>query len=120
MGRGGAMGDIVRGGSATAEPRFAYSAHLEIAGLSPGRPYWYRFASGDAMSRVGRAVTAPAAGSRLDRLRFAFVSCSNYQYGYFSPYPHLPHQPPEIRLFLGDFLYQFTTPRPPTPPPHTP
>src|SRR5260221_7631009 len=48
-----AMRDIVRRGSATAEPRFAYSAHLEIAGLSPGRPYWYRFASGDAMSRVG-------------------------------------------------------------------
>jgi alkaline phosphatase D len=29
-------------------PRYAYSVHAEIAGLQPGRPYWYRFISGDA------------------------------------------------------------------------
>src|SRR5690348_12503211 len=80
---------IVQQGTATAEAAFAHSVHVEVRGLAPGRPYWYRFTSGTAQSRVGRAATAPAPGSRLDRLRFAFVSCSNYELGYFSAYRHL-------------------------------
>src|SRR6202034_3306094 len=43
-----AMRDIVQRGEATAEQAFAYSVHLDVAGLQPGRPYWYRFVSGDA------------------------------------------------------------------------
>ena len=84
-----AMHDIVRKGEATAERAFAYSVHLDVSGLEPGRPYWYRFTSGDAASGVGRAVTLPAAGASLDKLRFGFVSCSNYEHGYFSAYRHL-------------------------------
>src|SRR5580693_10563530 len=45
-----AMHDIVRRGEATAERAFAYSVHLDVGGLQPGRPYWYRFTSGDAAS----------------------------------------------------------------------
>src|SRR4029077_10550254 len=70
------MHDVVRKGEATAERAFAYSVHLDVSGLEPGRPYWYRFMSGDAASGVGRAVTLPAAGASLDKLRFGFVSCS--------------------------------------------
>src|SRR6204780_5687883 len=62
------MHDIVRHGEATAERAFAYSVHLDVSGLQPGRPYWYRFMSGDATSGVGRAVTLPAAGASLDKL----------------------------------------------------
>src|SRR5579872_6789082 len=36
---------IVRRGEAVAEQAFAYSVHLDVAGLNPGRPYWYRFTS---------------------------------------------------------------------------
>jgi alkaline phosphatase D len=108
------MRDIVRRGTAVAEPRFAYSTHLEIAGLAPGRPYWYRFTSGDATSRIGRAITAPAPGARLERLRFAFASCSHYEYGYFSAYRHLTDERPDLVLFLGDYIYEFTNTRRPT------
>ncbi len=78
------MNKIVRHGEATAEKAFGYSVHLDIAGLEPGRPYWYRFMNGKATSRVGRAMTLPAPGAALDRLRFGFVSCSNYEHGYFA------------------------------------
>jgi alkaline phosphatase D len=105
---------IVRRGEAIAEPHFAYSTHLEIAGLAPGRPYWYRFTSGGAASRIGRAVTAPAPGNRLDRLRFAFVSCANYEYGYFSAYRHLADEQPDLVLFLGDYIYESVARRRPT------
>ena len=100
-----AMHDIVRKGEATAERAFAYSVHLDVSGLEPGRPYWYRFMSGDATSGVGRAVTLPAAGASLDKLRFGFVSCSNYEHGYFSAYRHLTDENPDVVLFLGDYIY---------------
>ena len=105
---------IVQRGTAIAEPRFAYSTHLEVTGLAPGRPYWYRFTSGDAASRIGRAITAPAPGAKLDRLRFAFASCSHYEYGYFSAYRHLTDESPDLVLFLGDYIYEFTSRRRPT------
>ncbi len=100
-----AMRNVVRSGNAAAEHRYGYSVHLDVAGLNPGRSYWYRFQSGDAVSPVGRAITLPAAGVTLDRMRFGFVSCSNYEHGYFSAYRHLTEENPEFVLFLGDYIY---------------
>src|ERR1700758_4623554 len=73
------MTKIVRRGAASAEQAFAYSVHLDVAGLEPGRSYWYRFLSGDAVSTTGHAATLPAPGSASAMLRFGFVSCSNYE-----------------------------------------
>ncbi len=109
-----AMREIVRHGEATAEQAFAYSVHLDVGGLEPGRPYWYRFLSGDAASRIGRASTLPARGAPLDKLRFGFVSCSNYEHGYFSAYRHLADENPEFVLFLGDYIYEYVEERRPT------
>jgi alkaline phosphatase D len=100
-----AMQNVVRRGDAVAEQKFAYSVHLDVAGMQSGRPYWYRFKTGDAVSPIGRAITLPAPGGSLDRLRFAFVSCSNYEHGYFSAYRHLTDEHPEVALFLGDYIY---------------
>ena len=77
-----AMRDVVRRGAATAERRYGYSVHADVRGLAAGRSYWYRFVSGDAASPVGRAMTPPAAGTPLERMRFGFVSCSQYEHGY--------------------------------------
>jgi len=96
----------VRRGAATAEQAFAYSVHLDVAGLESGRSYWYRFLSGDAVSPTGRAVTFPAPGSARAKLRFGFVSCSNYEHGYFSAYRHLTGENSEFVLFLGDYIYE--------------
>ena len=70
------MAKIVRRGSASAEQAFAYSVHLDVAGLEPGRPYWYRFLSGDAVSATGRAITLPTAQATVEKIRFGFVSRS--------------------------------------------
>jgi len=101
-----AMSRMVRRGEAMAEQAFAYSVHLDVTGLEPGRPYWYRFKSGDATSPVGRAATLPAPGSPLEKLRFGYVSCSNYEHGYFSAYRHLTEENPDFVLFLGDYIYE--------------
>jgi alkaline phosphatase D len=108
------MREIVRRGTAIAEAAHAHSVHLEIHGLAPGRPYWYRFTSGPAQSRIGKAATLPALGARVDNLRFAFVSCANYEQGYFSAYRHLADEQPDLVLFLGDYIYEYIERRRPT------
>jgi alkaline phosphatase D len=106
------MRDIVRRGTALAEPDFAWSVHVEVTGLPAGRPYWYRFACGSAQSGIGRTMTAPAPGAPLSRLRFGFVSCANYEIGYFSAYRHLAEEQPDLVVFLGDYIYEFVGRRP--------
>jgi alkaline phosphatase D len=100
------MRNIARRGEATAEAAYAFSVHLDVRGLEAARPYWYRFTSGSASSRVGRAATLPAPGTAIDRMRFGFVSCANYEHGYFSGYRHLADENPEFVLFLGDYIYE--------------
>ena len=101
------MRTIVQSGDAVAEAAYAHSVHLEVRGLPPGRPYWYRFTGGRAQSRIGRAWTAPAAGQPLGQLRFGFVSCANYEHGYFAAYRHLADEAPDLVLFLGDYIYEY-------------
>jgi alkaline phosphatase D len=101
-----AMRDIVRRGTATAEAAFAWSVHADVVGLEPGRNYWYRFVSADAVSPVGRTRTAFAAGMPVDRLRFGFASCAHYEYGYFSAYGHLADENPDMVMYLGDYIYE--------------
>jgi alkaline phosphatase D len=103
---------IVRRGAAIAEAAFAHSVHLDVHGLAPGRTYFYRFTRGDAVSTTGRAVTAPGPGGNLDRLRFGFCSCANYEQGYFSAYRHLAAEAPDLVLFLGDYIYESADPSP--------
>jgi alkaline phosphatase D len=101
------MRTIVQSGQAVAEAAYAHSVHLEVRGLEPGRPYWYRFTSGEVQSRIGRAWTAPAAGQPLGRFRFGFVSCANYEHGYFAAYRHLTDEAPDVVVFLGDYIYEY-------------
>ncbi|MFZ1988777.1 MAG: alkaline phosphatase D family protein, partial [Alphaproteobacteria bacterium] len=105
------MRKIVHKGVAQADPNFGYSVHAEITGLNPARPYWYRFHHGDATSRIGRAMTLPAPGAPIERLKLAFVSCSNYEHGYFSAYRHLAEEHPDGVLFLGDYIYENVDPK---------
>ena len=63
------MRRIVKRGGAIADPRYGYSVHAEITGLEAGRSYWYRFLSGEATSRVGRAAWAAAGSLAFRRSR---------------------------------------------------
>jgi alkaline phosphatase D len=97
---------IVQRGLTQAEAAFAHSVHLEVRGLEPNRPYWYRFVAGPWASPVGRAVTAPSLGSAVASMRFGYCSCSNYEQGYFSAYRHLAEEQPDLVVFLGDYIYE--------------
>src|SRR5258708_31388811 len=84
---------VVRSGEATAEARWAHSVHVEVEGLRPNRPYWYRFTVQGKASPIGRTRTAPDPRERVSALRFAFASCQQYEQGYFSALRHMAGQP---------------------------
>src|SRR5687768_11223340 len=91
-------------GTATAEPRLGHSVHVEVAGLDAHRWYFYRFLANGEASPIGRTRTAPAAG--VQKIRFAFASCQNYQAGYYTAYPHLVAEEADFVVFLGDYIYE--------------
>jgi alkaline phosphatase D len=100
------IGDVVASGVATASPRLGHSVHVDATGLDPARTYWYRFRVGDEESPVGRTRTAPADGARPERLRFGFASCSHWQDGFWTAYPHLAEEDLDLVVFLGDYIYE--------------
>lgn len=104
-----AMRMVVASGTAEARPEWAHSVHVDVdvQNLEPARWYWYRFTAGSAQSPIGRTRTAPAA-SALDRLRFAFASCQQYEQGYFGAYRHIVADDPDLVAFLGDYIYEST------------
>jgi len=102
------MGEVVRRGTVEAGRQSAHCVHVEVGGLKPNRPYWYRFTALGEQSPIGRARTTPSPADRLDRLRFAFASCSNWQLGYFSAYRHMVEEQPDLVIFLGDYIYEST------------
>lgn len=96
---------IARGAAATG-PERDYTVKALATGLSPGRHYFYRFRSGEAVSPVGRTKTLPIGA--YEAARFAVVSCSNYPFGYFNVYDLIARQEGlDAVLHLGDYIYEY-------------
>ena len=99
---------IVRSGEAVARPELAHSVHVEVDGLRPHRPYWYRFhVEGAEASTAGTARTAPAGGDMVDRLRLAVAGCQAYPHGWYEAWGHLSEEADLDAVFhYGDYIYE--------------
>ncbi len=100
------MKKIIAKGQVWARPDMAHSVHVDVRGLEPQRPYFYRFNCEGVTSRVGRAMTLPTPRTPVDRMRFAFASCTHLEQGYFSAYRDMVTQDPAFILHLGDYFYE--------------
>ncbi len=101
------MRNVVQRGVRPATRELAHTVHVEVRGLPPGRPYWYRFRiAGSDASAIGQAWTAPELGAALDRFRFAVASCQHFEQGYFTAYDHMIKDAPQLILHLGDYIYE--------------
>ena len=99
---------IVRKGVAIARPELGHSVHVEVDGLEPARPYWYRFTAGSERSLAGRAKTAPLATARLDRVRFGVAGCQHYEQGLFTAFRKLAsEQELDFVYHYGDYIYEY-------------
>ncbi|WP_213980908.1 alkaline phosphatase D family protein [Sphingomonas sp. dw_22] len=100
---------ILRSGEAIARPELAHSVHVEVEGLLPARPYWYRFlVEGGLASPVGQVRTAPAIGALPDRVRLGLAGCQAYPQGWYEAYRHLSQEPDLDAVFhYGDYIYEY-------------
>ena len=94
---------IVCSGEAHAGINRAHSVHVDINGLKPACTYFYRFHAAGKVSRVGRAMTLPAAA---DSFRLALTACQHWEHGYFHAYRDMCAQKPQIILQVGDYIYE--------------
>ncbi|MEM9840595.1 MAG: alkaline phosphatase D family protein [Pseudomonadota bacterium] len=86
-------------------PERDHTVKVVAQGLEPGRQYAYRFMVFDRMSPVGLTKTLPEETSRV---RFAVMSCSNYNFGYFNAYDHAARDRDiDCVLHLGDYIYEY-------------
>jgi alkaline phosphatase D len=103
------MRRVRRQGVTFSDPDSDHSIHVDLDGLLPGREYWYRFYAGGEASPVGRTRTAPAFGRAPDALRFCFVSCSQFEHGYFTSYRRIVEDDPAFVVHVGDYIYEYGT-----------
>lgn len=83
-----------------------YTVKIDVTGLKPATTYYYYFSYRNTHSMVGRTRTAPEVSS--DQLKFAVVSCSNYQAGYFNAYRAISQQKDlDAVIHLGDYIYEY-------------
>ena len=98
---------IAARGNSVALPELAHSIHVEVAGLQPDRPYFYRFECGGERSISGQVRTLPLAGSARQHLRFGVAGCQNYEAGYFTAYRHLAAEELAFVFHYGDYIYEY-------------
>jgi alkaline phosphatase D len=81
-------------------------APLAAADLQPGETYWYRFATANEDSPVGRFRTLPPAGSDQP-VRIGFWTCQRYIWGRYPAHLGLAAEPDlDLVVCLGDYIYE--------------
>lgn len=99
---------IVQSGIVSTDESADYTVQIEVSGLNSNSWYYYEFETGGQRSVVGRTRTTPVGG--IDSLRFALVSCSNYQAGYFTAYNRIAERNDvDAVIHLGDYIYEYET-----------
>ena len=100
------MLQLAQQGVVVAWPSGAHSVHVEVNGLEPDRWYYYRFTVDGHASPVGRTRTLPPWDSSVEQFRFAFVSCQDWQNGFYAAYRNLALEDVDLVLHLGDYIYE--------------
>ncbi|AZG15872.1 alkaline phosphatase D family protein [Cupriavidus pauculus] len=89
-----------------ARPEWDYTLRNKVTGLTAGTRYYYRFLLGNRASTVGRTRTAAAAGTALSQLRFAFVSCQDWNANHWGGMEELAQQDLDFIVHVGDYIYE--------------
>ena len=96
----------VQSGTLTTSQEKDYTVKVDVSNLSPATTYYYYFRVNDRNSLMGRTRTTPV--DEVDQLRFAVVSCSNYQAGYFTGYKKIGERRDlDAVIHLGDYIYEY-------------
>jgi alkaline phosphatase D len=98
--------NVVATGATSTNEGIDFTVKVDPDGLDAGTTFYYRFRALGHDSPVGRCRTAPR--GNVARARLAFVSCSNYPYGYFNAYAALAQRADlDAVIHLGDYIYEY-------------
>ena len=83
-----------------------FTVKVEVAGLTEGVEYWYRFRALGQQSPAGRARTLPT--GRLNELNLALACCAVYFRGRFHAYAEMAKlEKLDAVVFVGDYIYEY-------------
>ena len=100
------FGRIVGGGDTITGAWRDWTAKIAVAGLQPGRRYFYRFTADGQVSPVGRTRTLPV--GKVADFTLAVFSCANLGFGYFNAYAHAAARDDiDLAVHLGDYIYEY-------------
>ena len=95
---------IYKSDTLSTSPTKDYTVKVDVDGLKPGQHYYYRFHALEKTSMTGRTKTIAL---QADSIRFAVVSCSNWEFGYFTAYDKIAKRNVDAVVHLGDYIYEY-------------
>jgi alkaline phosphatase D len=97
---------VIRSGRRLARPEFGHIINVLVGGLPPDTWLYYRFRALGQVSRTGITRTFPRAMDSADQVRFAVVSCQNYNQGFYTAYADIVEQNVDFVVHTGDYIYE--------------
>ena len=102
--------DITKMGVFSTDSSKDYTVKVDVTGLKSNTTYYYAFLALDKRSAIGRTKTTPSVSSNNlnDVLKFAVMSCANYEAGYFNAYARVAERNDlNAVIHLGDYYYDY-------------
>ncbi len=98
--------NLVATGTFTTNAARDYTVKVDVTDLTPGTTYYYYFSALGKNSLIGKTKTAPEGDT--DQLKFAVVSCNNYEAGYFNGFGRIADRTDlDAVIHLGDYIYEY-------------
>lgn len=109
--------NIVQSGTCISTAQRDYTVKVDVQNLNADSWYYYRFRYNASYSPAGRTRTMP--GKNSQRLRFAVLSCQDYQNGFYNVLEDLTlKNNVDLVFFLGDYIYEYAAADPEKRPHH--
>ncbi|MBC8111618.1 MAG: alkaline phosphatase D family protein, partial [Verrucomicrobia bacterium] len=103
-----AFNNIVSSGTVTTDLNKDYTVKVDVSGLQANTVYYYSFFALGRRSMIGKTRTATTGNSLNEVLKFAVVSCANYEGGFFSAFSRIADRKDlNAVIHLGDYLYEY-------------
>lgn len=98
--------NLVKTGSFTTNAARDFTVKVDVTGLSANSTYFYRFSHAGTRSVAGRTKTL--ASGKVEQVKLAVFTCSNYPAGYFNVYAEAAKlNDIDAAIHLGDYIYEY-------------
>jgi alkaline phosphatase D len=100
------MKNVIQSGDFVTDNTKDYTVKIDVQNLQSNTYYYYQFEALGKKSIIGRTKTAPKTNDS-ERLRFAVISCNNFQHGYFNAFRMISNRHDlDAVIHLGDYIYE--------------